>query len=792
MLFLCYRRADGSESTNRLREWLEERLPPNQVFMDEYSIYGGDDWRRVVEEKLTSSQAVLVIIGPQWLNANLEDEKNPSRFEIELALRHNIPIIPVLVQFAEMPTAAQVPESLAPFTSRHGIPVRPGRDRSGDLRELRRALKHHGVTLHRPVYPSDAPAEAKRLRTTFLEQVRGQIADGKRSALQNLAYIELGIREHPGAIDPPWLQVHPEDGLQQYSVAPGVTPWTILEARHSLLVLGEPGAGKTTILLDLGERLLQQAHEDETGQSPIPLYLNLSSWSLTRQPLREWLLERLQQDFGFDAPKGRKIVAGRLALLLDGLDEVAIQDRSACIDAINDYQTHDETVGRVLLVVCCRADDYFAQAARLRVASAIRVQPLSLDKVTAFLDQGSAQLAGLKHAIQQDQGLSDLARSPLWLNLMALVYRDAPSKQIPSGIARDQLCREIFARYVALRLDKRYRARPTMGGIRGRAERSWESYTPEDARRWLAWLGQMLKSRSLSRFYLESLQPNMAQRPVTVRILYILIFGLGSALLLGLIIGLVFGMVFGLIGGLALGLRAGLLFGGIFGLATGLYTGVIFGVVGGPGTIKLKDRWRITGGNIGIGLLGGILGGIGIGVIGGFRIALVGGLLFGIVFGLMFTVMDTLKGSSLDESGYEFPYAGMKRTGQNGLLFGIFFGLLFGVGGGLGVGLDAGLGGGPLLGLLFGFLCGLLAGTLAALFAGLGEYMKHWMLRFVLARQGAMPYHRYLSFLHFAVDRAILRRIANGFEFIHPLLRDYFATLNETSEDPRQSEPFTR
>jgi hypothetical protein len=398
---------------------------------------------------------------------------------------------------------------------------------------------------------------------------------------------------------------------------------------------------------------------------------------------------------------------------------------------------------------------------------------------------------GLKHAIQQDQGLSELSHSPLWLNLMALVYRDMTSKQIPDGVARDQLCREIFTRYVALRLDERYRARPPMQGRGGRNKQlSWDIYAPEDARRWLAWLGQMLKRRSLSRFYLEYLQPNMAQRPVTVRILYLLVFGLGSALLLGLIIGLVFGIVFGLLNGLAFGLRAGLVFGGVFGLATGLYTGVIFGVVGGPGTIKLKDRWHFTVGNIGTGLLGGILGGLGMGLIGGFRVALVGGPLFGVVFGLMFAVVDVLKGSSIEEAGYEFPYAGMKRTGQNGLLLGIFFGLLFGLGGGLGVGLDAGLGGGPLVGLLFGFLFGLLAGAIAALFAGLGEFMKHWVLRFVLARQGAMPYHGYLSFLQDAVDRAILRRIGSGFEFVHPLLRDYFAALNETSEDPRPSDPF--
>ena len=69
MLFLCYRRADGVESADRIYDWLAERLPPGQVYMDLRSIPGGVDWRRHVQEYLTRSQAVLVIIGPQWLDA---------------------------------------------------------------------------------------------------------------------------------------------------------------------------------------------------------------------------------------------------------------------------------------------------------------------------------------------------------------------------------------------------------------------------------------------------------------------------------------------------------------------------------------------------------------------------------------------------------------------------------------------------------------------------------------------------------------------------------------------------
>jgi hypothetical protein len=781
MLFLSYRHADASESTDRIHEWLEDKLSLDEVFMDVYFLHGGDDWPRMVQEKLSAAQVMLVIIGRHWHEGDLRDAKNASRIEIEFALAHNIPIIPVRVDNAEMPSAKGMPESLEPFFALHAIQVRPGPDREHDLPRLQRDLERLGVAFPRPRPRSNT----EQLRVALLKKVRSQIADGRRAALQDLAYIELNMLTQPSAIDPPWLPVHPEDGQPQ-PVAPGETLWDILEERGSLLILGDAGSGKTTMLLDVGERLVQRALRDEADQWPIPLYLNLASWGLEKRPLREWLSERLQQDFGFKKRASRRLSTDRLVLLLDGLDEVEEKARSACIEAINTYQadSHDH----LPIVVCCRAHDYFTQATRLRVASAIRVQPLSPAQISAFLTQGSGQLRALQDAIEQDPGLDELSHSPLWLNIMSVIYRDIPGEQIPRGSAPDALRNQIIHRYVALRLDVRYRAQPQRNAPKQQKQQKRDqpspgAYAPGDALRWLTWLAQMLQHSNQSRFYLESLQPHMARRPAAVRILYLLVFGLGSILTLGLIIGLVSGLVFGLIYGPAAGLYAGLIFGAAFGISAGVYIGIIFGLVASPGKIKLKDRWRFKASNVVYGLLGGVLGGLAMGLFGGVRVALVSGLLVGIVFGLMFSLVDVLQGSAIAEAGYLSPYTGMRRTGQNGLIFGLLLGLLSGIGFGLVFGLDAGLGGGLLLGAFFGFLSGLLAGILAALFAGLGEYMKHWLLRWALVRQGAIP-SRYLAFLNFATDRTILRQVGNGFEFIHPLLRSYFATRDTSETHP--------
>ena len=76
------------------------------------------------------------------------------------------------------------------------------------------------------------------------------------------------------------------------------------------------------------------------------------------------------------------------------------------------------------LAVGSRVKEYFAQNARLRLESAIHVQPLSQQQVQEYIQLGKEQLVGFGQAIEQDKSLREMASSPLWLNLMAVTYAD--------------------------------------------------------------------------------------------------------------------------------------------------------------------------------------------------------------------------------------------------------------------------------------------------------------------------------------------------------------------------------
>ena len=97
------------------------------------------------------------------------------------------------------------------------------------------------------------------------------------------------------------------------------------EFARQLLILGEPGAGKTTMMLELAEDLLKRAITDKV--EPIPVLLSLSSWKNPQQSIFEWLVGELKSKYGIRQDLAQQwLKKNQLLPLLDGLDEVTPQD----------------------------------------------------------------------------------------------------------------------------------------------------------------------------------------------------------------------------------------------------------------------------------------------------------------------------------------------------------------------------------------------------------------------------------------------------------------------------------
>ncbi len=140
-IFINYRRADSEDVVGRIHDRLVVAFDKGSVFKDVEDILPGVDFRQALEYEVSCTDLMLVIIGPQWIDRTnkrrLHDPNDYVRFEIETALKRNIPVIPVLVGRRErLPQARYLPASLRDLVYRNAVQVRPDPDFHHDMDRL--------------------------------------------------------------------------------------------------------------------------------------------------------------------------------------------------------------------------------------------------------------------------------------------------------------------------------------------------------------------------------------------------------------------------------------------------------------------------------------------------------------------------------------------------------------------------------------------------------------------------------------------------------------------------------
>lgn len=127
-IFISYRRSDASGHAGRLNDYLADYFGSDKIFFDVDTIEPGTDFAQRIANELDNSDAVLVMIGNQWLETKQEAGKrrldNPDdyvRIEIQTALRKKIQVIPILVQGVQMPSSDMLPEAIRDLSRRNAI-----------------------------------------------------------------------------------------------------------------------------------------------------------------------------------------------------------------------------------------------------------------------------------------------------------------------------------------------------------------------------------------------------------------------------------------------------------------------------------------------------------------------------------------------------------------------------------------------------------------------------------------------------------------------------------------------
>lgn len=122
-IFVSYRRGGVKARTYRMGDELRRQFGDDNVFVDIDSIDPGTKFADAIRSYIRSSDFVLIMIGPKWVEMTcgegkrrLHDPKDHLRIEVETALRSKAIVIPVLVNGAQMPHPTDLPNEIAELT----------------------------------------------------------------------------------------------------------------------------------------------------------------------------------------------------------------------------------------------------------------------------------------------------------------------------------------------------------------------------------------------------------------------------------------------------------------------------------------------------------------------------------------------------------------------------------------------------------------------------------------------------------------------------------------------------
>jgi HEAT repeat protein/DNA polymerase III delta prime subunit len=373
------------------------------------------------------------------------------------------------------------------------------------------------------------------VRARYLNYLETDVKNRLEASIHHARLLDINLEERTSSTLPWGYRVYAPSS-EKMSLGRFADAFECFHRR--LLLLGTPGCGKTTTLLHLATTLIAEARQDETA--PIPLFFNLSSFrppmpAEASNPLsmlasvlqlgreetafEDWLVNQITALRGAAVPTHvarNWIEAGAVALLLDGLDEVAehyVREVAASLNRTY-FQLHPE----MPVVVACRFVEYQpledSDNTRLWLEGGIVLQPLTDDQVLEYLDKTQAR--GLKDALPGDQVLMEMARTPLTLSMMVLAYGGLAPTQIQQDMPLLERRRHLLDVYVDRMMQRHARRKLGIPYDLNERHNQPTIYTRSLIDRALGWMAIRLSERSQTLFPLQDLHEFLIQKSKVV------------------------------------------------------------------------------------------------------------------------------------------------------------------------------------------------------------------------------------------------------------------------------------
>ncbi|MDZ7968285.1 MAG: tetratricopeptide repeat protein [Nostoc sp. DedSLP03] len=387
----------------------------------------------------------------------------------------------------------------------------------------------------------------------LLSTVRQWVESRLEGQLHHAVRLNLQKETQPQQVRPWGMEMKVAIAQPSQLLSPETTIGQVFDqCAGRLLILGEPGAGKTTSLLDLAVELVQRAKDDP--QQRIPVVVDLSDWQPTTSQLASrqsgntsrfrrvsqknlseflpeqapvwsmpnWLASKVRERYGF-LPRQIKqwLEEKRLIPLLDGLDEVRPEYQPDCVRAINEWLKSDLRPREIAL--CCRREQYEAYTQKLEFDGAVYLQDLTDEQIQTFLTETNRD--DLKESLVADADFLALIRRPLLLSMAVLAYQELEPTQWRRATSAGDRLNLLLDAYVRRMLTQ---------DTPSRAYRYGKIPSPEQSQKWLEILALELLQESETEFLIEQIGITWLSTPLQKWL-----FTIFAVIYWGLIVGVI-------------------------------------------------------------------------------------------------------------------------------------------------------------------------------------------------------------------------------------------------------------
>lgn len=178
-IFISYRRSDSAAMCDRIYAALMQHFGKDAIFKDIDNIPLGVNFADYIRSVMAQAAVALIVIGRTWLdvtdaqgNRRLDDPGDFVRLEIEEALARNIPVIPLRVDGAPMPSAERLPASLRGLLMQNGWEVHYDPYFETDIRHVKAGLERWVPSLQARLAEYARQQEASRQAAVAAEAAR--------------------------------------------------------------------------------------------------------------------------------------------------------------------------------------------------------------------------------------------------------------------------------------------------------------------------------------------------------------------------------------------------------------------------------------------------------------------------------------------------------------------------------------------------------------------------------------------------------------------------------------------